>query len=112
MTHLGAPSIWRRRIDVCNQNQFDADQKSLAPGEPSIDIEGVRADPTLAADLGSLHPAFVIVKERDDLFLCETRFAYVRRLLPVDELTFQMRDLSGRRSRQICNYFLLFNKKK
>ena len=60
----------------------------------------------LPADLGGLHPALLLVKDRDALFLCETRCAHVRHLLPVDGLTFEMRDPSERRSREMAHLAL------
>ena len=50
--------------------------KSLAPGEPSIDIEVGRADTMTSAHVCGCHASFLFSQDRDDLFLGEFAFAH------------------------------------
>lgn len=50
---------------------FRSELKSLAPGEPSIDIEVKRADTRTPAHFCGCHASFLFSLDRDDLFFFE-----------------------------------------
>src|SRR5690348_1274411 len=50
--------------------------KSLAPGEPSIDVEGRAADPVLPAHLCRRCTCFLLPQDADDLLLTEPRWPH------------------------------------